>query len=201
MPRPYVDRAETMSASVPDRAEFRFPETVANALRFLGDHGFTSSHSEPTLVRFESDRLRIDVFHGRQSYEIGLTLGPVAGGESYSMNELLTLLNPLTGPTYRGFVASSPRLVARGVEVLAQHLHTFVASGLVDDTSLLQRLREQNRDLSDAYADEVRLADIRRRLETACRARDFETLVSLLNPVRQFLTDLALEKLKFSHIT
>jgi hypothetical protein len=189
-----------MNSSRIDRAALGFAESVEREFGFLRDLGFTMGRREATLVRFESNRVRIDVYHGRQSYEIGLSIGPVTAsqGDSYSMGTLLTLVDPNAARAYRPYAASSPAAVRRGVTELAGLLSRCVVSGLLDDPMLLQRVRERSQEAADDYANEVLLADTRRRVQAAWNARDFAQVVTLLAPVQHLITDAEREKLRYA---
>ena len=189
-----------MSSPQLDRTAFGFPDHVEREFGFLRDFGFMTRQREATLVRFESDRLRIDVYHGRQSYEIGLSIASVNASQEdwYSMGTLLAIMEPDAGRAYRRYAAPSPAAVERGVTELAGLLSRCVASGLLNDPTLLQRLREESQASADAYASEVRLADVRKKLQAVWNTRDFAAVVTLLAPVQHLLTDVEREKLQYA---
>ena len=195
-----MDASQEMKSPPPDRAAFGFPDCVDREFGFLRQLGFTTRRREPTLVRFESDWLRIDVYHGRQSYEIGLSIGSVTASQrdSYSMGTLLTLMEPDAWRSYRDYGASSPAAVGRGVTELAALLRRCVAGGLLKDSTLLQRLQEISRVSADEYANEVLIADIRKKLQAAWNSRDFARVVTLLDPIQHLLTDVERKKLRYA---
>jgi len=70
-----------------DRAYFNFAEEARKAFTFLGELGFSEIEALPTLVRYRKDDVEVDVYHGRQSYEIGA--GVTAFGTRYSIEAIM----------------------------------------------------------------------------------------------------------------
>ena len=69
------------------RGELRFPAEVRTQFRFLEALGFKECESSPTYVRYARSEFVIEIYHGRQSYELGLNL--LRDGLSYSLQTLL----------------------------------------------------------------------------------------------------------------
>jgi hypothetical protein len=183
-----------------DRGTLGFPESVEREFGFLKAIGFALRLRDATLVCFESDRVRIDVYQGRQSYGIGLTIEQVGGpaDERYSIGTLLKLLDPELGRTYRDFAALTPEAVERGVTRLSGFFRRCVADGLLEDPRLFDRLRTLTETLVERHVEEMELADIRRRLEQAWKAKNYAQVLALLTPVERLLSPSELEKLKYA---
>jgi len=73
--------------SMPDRCNLYFARKVKEAFLFLTDEGFMEVEALPTLVRYRKDYVEVDVYHGRQSYEIGG--GVTLSGSRYAMSEIV----------------------------------------------------------------------------------------------------------------
>ena len=57
----------------PNRDVLGFSRTVFQYFNFLcSDYGFQVTDQSATLVRFESNDVFINVYHGRASYELGV---------------------------------------------------------------------------------------------------------------------------------
>lgn len=77
-----------------DRSLLHFPEEVKHRFAYLEGLGFRDVRTEPTFVRYESPATAINIYQGRQSYEIGLEIeSSQAPTESYSFSEVLRLLD------------------------------------------------------------------------------------------------------------
>jgi len=59
----------------------------------------------PTLARYRKDNVEVDVYHGRQSYEIGG--GVTVFGSRYAMSEIVRATDPEAATNYRGAVATT----------------------------------------------------------------------------------------------
>jgi len=81
------------SEFIADRSLLRFAEEVKARFVFLETLGFRCVRSEAILVRFESSKLAISVYHDRQSYEISSAIESVRGSDAYSFSEILRLVN------------------------------------------------------------------------------------------------------------
>src|SRR5438045_7554154 len=80
---------------VTDRSALRFAEEVKARFSFLEALGFHCVRSEATLVRFESPKVSINVYHGRHSFEIDLEIEPAQSpADAYSFASVLRLVDP-----------------------------------------------------------------------------------------------------------
>lgn len=180
---------------------FCFKEEVTRQFDFLKEHGFLLVHSEPPFVRFESRRACVNIYHERLSYEIGLNVGPLpnAGQLSYSTSEIGSLLEPSIGSDiYRDFAATTVRGVAEGVQRLAKLLRHYVNLGLFQDICLFERLRENRKTLSIRFERQLRLSQMRIKLDLAWTARDFAEVAVILCPFQSSLTPTEMRKFKYA---
>lgn len=77
------------------RSSLHFSHEVKKCFLFLEDLDFCCVRSEDTFVRYESPMMGINIYHGRQSYEISLEIQSVqAPIEMYSISEILSLVDP-----------------------------------------------------------------------------------------------------------
>ena len=182
------------------RLALGFGASVEREFEFLGEHGFIVRRREPTLVRFESDRLGVDVYHGRQSYEIGLTVAPAepCSGQDYPISILLDVFVPELAMGYRNFAALEPEAVRRGVSELARQFRLCVDRGILAERDLLERLAERSEQVARDYAGEVVLSQTRQRVEVAWKARDYAEVVKLLSPVEHLVSEVERKKLTYA---
>lgn len=195
-----MDAPKAMKPQRSQRPALGFGASVESAFEFLGEHGFTMRRREPTLVRFESDRLGIDVYHGRQSYEIGLVIGPArpGSGEDYPMSILLDVVVPELAAGYRNYAALEPEAVRRGVSELARLFRLCIARGILAQRDLLERLAERSEQVVSDYAAEVLLSQTRRKVEAAWKVRDYAEVVELLSPVEHLVGEVDRKKLRYA---
>ena len=184
---------------VTDRSFLRFPDEAKTQFAFLETQGFHCVHSEATLVRFESSRLAINIYHGRQSYEIGLEIESlVSPTDRYSFSTLLHLIDQELAKHYRSFSAHSVQGVSDGVRQLAESLKRCLAVDILNDKQLFPRLKLQCQKLREDYALEVQLQQARGKAEVAWRNKDYAAVVRNLKPLRSILSVTEIEKLEFA---
>jgi hypothetical protein len=197
-----MDAAEEVTIMpTTDRQRLRFAEAVQDNFSFLHAHGFRRVRSDPTFTRFESKRIYVNVYHGRQSFEIGLEVAPVEGGPDeacFSMSEIVRLTEPERAAEYRNYAAQTTKSVAEGVQELAARFHRYIDAGVLDDPRLFQRLKESRLAWSRDYAKEVDLTQARRNLAAAWHAKNYVKVVEVLEPFRADLTSAELKKLEYA---
>lgn len=181
-----------------ERSLLRFSEEVKVHFAFLVDYGFHCSRSQETLMRFESERLAINVFHGRQSYEIGLQLEDVLGSESYSFSEVLRLVNYGRAEHYRDYATRTVEGVAAGVRELASLFRKCVDTGVLNDSEFFRQLKMQREVRAKSYALETQLVQARMESESAWGEKDFSRVVQILTPLQEHLSLSELRKLEYA---
>ena len=181
-----------------NRALLRFADEVKKHFAFLETFGFRCARSEATLVRFESPKLAISVFHGRKSYEISLEIESAQGSETYSFSEILRLVHDDRAEQYRDYATHIVEGVAEGVRQLAELFRKCVDAGIFNDSELFSRLKLQREDSARNYALETQLEQARKKSESAWAEKDFEKVVQALAPLQEHLNPSDLKKLEYA---
>jgi hypothetical protein len=83
----------------PDRTLLNFEGAAISRFDFVKDLGFELSAALPTIVRYRRDDLELRIYHGRQSFEVGLEVGH--GEELFSLGELIRSADPAAADRYR----------------------------------------------------------------------------------------------------
>jgi hypothetical protein len=184
-----------------DRSALLFNKVVEENFGFLLSKGFQQVQSEPTFVRFESKGVFVNIYHGRQSFEVGLEIGPLGGDpddKCYSMSELVQLVEPDKAHGYRNFIANSKESIMDGVRRLAALFHLYFDAVIMKDAGLFERLRINREKWAHDYAREVTLVRVRRNLEQVWRAKDYTAVVMMLRPFRDVLSPAELHKYEYA---
>jgi hypothetical protein len=159
------------------RALLGFTDIVRKRFAFLASYGFTEIEALPTIVRYSSGSLAVNVYHGRQSYEIGLQVGH--GDEQYSMSELIRAADPIVGNSYRNPVATTADSVVSNIEWLAELLRRYGDRALRNDSDFFAGLKAQKKSWAIGYELDVLEAQIRPQAEAAFREGRFREAVQL----------------------
>jgi hypothetical protein len=183
-----------------DRRALRFSDEVKISFHFLEILGFRCVREEPTFVSYESPPIRINVFHGRQSYEIDAEIEYAnAPNERYSYSEILRIVDPVRGDAYRNYTALTPEGVSKGVHQLAYDVRQCIDAGVLQDhRQLFSRLKLQRANLAGKLELESKLLQARRMSGSAWAKKDFKAVVQALSPYEPHLDPSELKKLEYS---
>jgi hypothetical protein len=181
-----------------DRTFLCFTAEVKSHFIFLEPLGFRCVKEGVTLVQYESSKLIINVYHGRQSYEIGLEIEDIQTSTNYSFSEILHLVDSKQSEQYRKYSTRLREGVAEGVRQLADLFRKCVDAGTLSDSQLFSRLQLQREKWGNEYALETQLLQARKKSEDAWHKRDYATVVKSLKPLRAALTATEVGKLEFA---
>jgi len=192
----------TKSQTSIDRATLAFAEAVCSEFGFLPRHQFRCVRTEPTLVRYESDKIFVNIYHGRSSYELGIEVGPLESGVEldmgYSLSALIRLVAPEEAAAYRSFVATTPKNVQIGVKLLSEKFKGYGWDLLCGDPDIFTKLKTQRAQLSETFAMEVLARQVRPKAEAAFRSKDYGEAIRLYDSIRNQLTPVELKKLDYA---
>jgi hypothetical protein len=182
-----------------DRSPLHFPEEVQRHFSFLQALGFRCVHSDATFVRYKSPEIAVNVYHGRRSYEIGLEIESAqVPGESYSIFEILQLVDGKRAKGYRNYATHTVEGVAEGTHRLAVLFRECIDRGILNDKQLFSQLKLQRRDLTNNYWFEMELKQAREKSESAWARKDFEKVVQILSPLQEHLNPFDIKKLEYA---
>ena len=187
----------TNTDHISGKGDLRFAEEVGARFSFLEDLGFRNVRSDATHVRYESPQVGINVYHDQRSFEIWLTMESAA--DTYSLGEILHQIDPKQSKQYRyDYVARTVQGVVVGVDKLASLFRQCLASGMLPDKQLSERLKIQGKERIAKYALDIELMHVRRKLESAWHKKDYPCVVELLKPFQAALTATEIAKLKYA---
>jgi hypothetical protein len=173
-----------------------FANAVSERFAFLDDLGFSKSESLPTLVRFRKGDLEINVYHGRQSFEIGFEIA--RQGAQYSISEIIRVTDPETAERYRNFSTTTPHGVAEGLTHLEELVKRYAGLALRGDPVFFAKLESQRKAWMEGYALDVLAGQLRPKAETAFRRGDYREAVALYEKIRPRLSATELKKLELA---
>lgn len=179
-----------------DRTYLYFIENARYAFAFLGEFGFSEVEASPTIVRYKKDDTEIDVYHGRQSYEIGL--GITSFGTRYAISEIIRHTNSEAAKDYRYAAATTPEEVATGLKELSLLLKRYGRSALSGDPQLFSSLESERELWSKEYALDVLAEQLRPQADEAFRKKDYPKAAELYSRIRGRLSAVELKKLSIA---
>jgi hypothetical protein len=175
-----------------DRWQLGFTEAVKLSFDFVKKYGLKPVQEEVTLVRYQSEKVILNVYHGRGSYELGAEFERVGfSGEKFSLHDTMKWAKAVGKveeiPT-GGYQASSREVVQMLVAQMAELVKSYAEPLLQGDAETYQALREQQSSDAAEYTREVHLRAVRKQAETAWQDKDYEKLLGLYSDMQGELT-------------
>jgi len=180
----------------PDRTLLGFREKARKAFAFLKQIGFSEVEASPTYLLYRKGDVEVDVYHGRQSYEIGG--GITAFGTRYSISEIIGAENLEFSKQFRYQVATSEKTVERGLDELNSIIIQYGKLALKGDVDFFTQLGKQKQIWSEEYALDVLAEQLRPQAEEAFRRKNYVAAVELYSQIRARLSSSEKTKLKIA---
>jgi hypothetical protein len=176
---------------------------VLSNFTFLGTYGLKPVAEEVTLVRYESDAVFVNVYHGRGSFEIGVEIGRLDRPEKYGLGYIVSWAGMQAWETEgfgRGtmFQVSTPEGITNTVPRVAQLVKKYGDPFLTGRSLFYAELQEANERASVAFAQEQMLTRIRKEANAAWTAKDFARAAELLQPIEGELTEIEAKRLAYA---
>lgn len=179
--------------SVQERTDLHFYRKVREAFLFLVETGFIEIEAIPTLMRYQKGNVEVDIYHGRQSYEVGA--GITAFGVRYAISEIIRASDPAVAKAYRNVVATTSAGIADGLEELSSLMRHYGSDALSGDRQFFSLLAKQREQWSEDYALDVLADQLRPRAEEAFRRGDYVMAAELYARIKGRLTQAEIKKL------
>lgn len=176
-----------------ERTRLNFADAVRKRFAFLGDYGFAEVESLPTIVRFQKDDLEADVYHGRQSFEVGF--GIARKGTRYSLSELIRVADPAAAEQYRNETATTPDGIDKSLVRLQELVSRYGERALQGDAEYFLALASHRKLWAEGYALDVLEEQVRPKAEAAFRDGDYRQAAALYEKIRARLSSVELKKL------
>ncbi len=181
---------------ISDRSHLGFKEKAREAFAFLNRLGFSEVEASPTLVRYRKDDVEVDVYHGRQSYEIGA--GITACGTRYAISEIIRVVDIEIAKQFRYAATNTAEGVTTGLKELSFLMERYGSVALKGDLSFFSTLEKQRKLWSEEYALDVLTEQLRPKADEAFKRRDYSTATDLYSRIRKRLSPVEIKKLSIA---
>lgn len=184
------------------REDLDFNQSARTSFQFLiNDYGFKLVKSELTMIRYETDLLFVNIYHGRSSYELGFECGLKSKGEE-SRYRLPTIIKGLLGNAQNiqtSHQASNKEAIINGLRKIAnmvrENCNSILKAEDIAFTQIEKAALAEGRELSYKYTIEP----IKEKAEQAWKDKDFKKVINLYNSIKNNLTDLEIKRLKYAY--
>jgi hypothetical protein len=184
-----------------NREGLGFAESVLLCFAFLADFDLRLVEKVVTFVRYESERVFLNVFHGRTSYELGIEVGRL--DEPKQVLTLYDLVGAAGAMNSEGFgkhvmfQVSSREGVQEFVPKLASLVQAYGTPFLRGDADAYAKVLKTKAHAASECARNVHLRQVREKAESAWHEKDIARVVELYGAIRKDLTEV--EARRFSY--
>jgi len=178
------------------RSHFNLEKKVREMFDFLSNFGFSEVESSPTLIRYQNGDIEVDIYHGRQSYEIGA--GITVSGTRYSISEIIQASDSELFEQFRYAMTSTPEGVAKALEELSVLMKRYGNAALEGDQQFITVLEKQREQCVEKLALDSLAYQLRPKASEAFRQKDYSTAADLYSRIRNCLSAAELKKLSFA---
>ncbi len=176
------------TGGIPSREALEFASAVRASFGWLAEYGFVEVEANATLVRYESASLRVVVYHGRSSYQVGVEVGRRDSEDRYSLSELMRMADPERAERSRPPVVYTAPTVATAVAEEGRNLRDCGEAVLSGQSSPWSELQAQRKAWSEEFAREVLVEQVRPAAAEAFRQRRYEVAVRELERIEDELS-------------
>lgn len=173
-----------------------FADLVLRAFGFLLQLGFVVARREGTLVRFEKDNVFVNVYHGRSSYQVGLELGRIHEGDTYSLHELLSATSPADIEQAR-CQTTDPEILGRCLSSIATTIEQRCGFLLKGDACAFEKLDAAVAPGRRAVTLQAQFGAIIGRADKAWESKDFSEAAALYERSEPGLDETRMRRLEY----
>jgi hypothetical protein len=187
-----------------NRASLGFVDAAICAFNFLvKDFSFRCVRQDITFVRFESNSVFVNVYHGRVSYELNAEIGQLAIGEGhpevpFTIGEILHLVDPKEATNYHPYQVHTADSVRKFITELAELVKEYATPALLGDHEFFQRVAEVQGKRSNAYLKKLQLNRTRTEVETAWHQKNYRRVIELYDSMHEDLTPAEAKRLAYA---
>lgn len=176
-----------------DRSSLDFVRHVRRAFAFLAELGFSEIEALQTLVRYRKGQVGVDVYHGRQSYELGVDVS--AFGTQCTISEIIRVEDPEAEERFRYPAATTSEGVVVGLDELGSLMKRYGRLALDGDPKFFSKLEDQRAAWAKEYALDVLARQLRPQANEAFRKGDYAAAADLYSRILKRLSPAELKKL------
>lgn len=181
---------------IQNRGHFNFSLLVKEKFSFLKDLGFQEGEVQDTLVTYRNRDTTVDIYHGRQSYEIGFEV--IYRNTRFSLGEIIRAEDPAAAKGYQNFAATTREHVRQGLDQLVVLVMRYCVRALREEQEFFIGLEKHRELWSKEYALDVLEVQLRPKAAEAFEQGNFAMAVELYEQIISRLSPAELKKLEIA---
>lgn len=184
-----------------ERGALDFESVAIDVFSFLEtDNGFRCIHRSPTHVRFESDTVFVNVYHGRSSYELGVEVGRLADGEDsrFRLPTIVAALGDGEKEPKSFFQASEREAVRSCLAQLGGLVKSYCTDLLRGDEEAFRRVQRVAERIGDELTEHYAHAPLRRKAEAFWAEKKYVDALLIYEQFSDSLTPIERKRVAFA---
>lgn len=183
-----------------NRVNIDFSIKVKDIFKFLvSKYNFRLIEEVETFVRYESDTVFINFYHGRSSFEIGVEMG-LLKHEGDSRFRLPTIMAALA-PEYKErvfFQANESKVVEKCLIKVSELLQKYCIALIKGDESTFLKVSVQQQLEGAKLHEEYTINPVKEDADKAWHEKRYADVVKLYSSVEHYLTNTEKKRLEFA---
>lgn len=184
-----------------EREKLGFVEFVLDQFQFLKDvYSFQCSYKNNYCVCYDSQNVKVCIYHERISYELYLEMG-LKHDNVQVHTAMLTDILELAGvhdQRAKFLQASSRESVQAAVDTLAMLTQKYAYDVLSGNEATFRALETLKQERTERLLKMDMLAGIEEKAQNAWRAKDYAKVISLYAPVEGNLNEIQTKRLEYA---
>lgn len=179
-----------------NRHKLKFEYEVHKAFGFLiEEYKCKCVSSDVTIVRYESDKIKINIYHGKGSYELGFQIAlknRKSEGEElfFSLKEIIDYYE---GCDFKPFQTSTEAGVQKFVPIMAELVKKYALEGIKGDENFFINLSKNRTKWFTKYIIDM----VRPEAEKAWKDKDYNRYIELMGEYENQLLPSEKKKIEF----
>lgn len=183
------------------RTNLGFQEEVKEYFGFLlTEYGFECVFSDPYCVKFNSDKVYLNVYHERISYEIYFEIGMLP--EHYQntlkvgVKNIIEATENISAKSF--YQASTKENVSIAVKELANLVKQYGKNALIGTVEYFQTIsdRKAKKQQSELIMEKLKIAE--NKAENAWKKKDYKTVIEIYENIEAHLNTIQTKKLELA---
>lgn len=178
-----------------------FESSAIKAFSFLNsEYGFRIAEQSSTFLGFESDRVFVNVYHGRSSYEVGVEIGKIADdpGGRFRLPSVIAALSGQHECINAVLQASKPETVRDSLRKLATLIAVYCGDLLHADDKAFEKVRVFAKRMNDEITEHYAHAALRRQAEGFWQEKKYAHVLRLYEQFDESLTPMERRRMEFA---
>ena len=175
------------------RPDLNFANIAKEKFAFLRDLGFAIIESLPTIVRYRKGDIQVDVYHGRRSYEIGLSVTWLDA--RYELPDFIAVADSQAAKKFYTPMVSTREGVIASLTRLSELAKRYSGQALQGDAEFFTEVAAKHKSLMEKYWLEMNARQLRPQAHEAFRLGKYREAAELYKQIRPLLTPTEIKKL------